>query len=372
MPKATRAAKTVTLPSELERIVANPLELLLDSRNPRLYGTEAYGSSDQNKLLKTVWSFGVEELVESISTSGFHGLEPLFAEPRSDGRLVVVEGNRRLTALQLLLEPGRAKALGIPPMPALDGAIKASCEKVPVVLGQRDHVWQFIATKHVNGAQTWSSVAKAAYIKHVHEEFGKSLEEIAQAIGDRNQTTLRMYSAIKVIDQAEEWGVFDRTDQASGGELRFSHLYTLLGYPSVRRFLGQEVRPDPRTPVPNKSKKQLGELLRWIYGSRRLGIAPLVKRQNPDARHLAEALEAKEGVKALREGYEPLIALDMAKGDEQLLTKFLLESRDQLRLASARFPTGYAVEKHAAVFMDIREIVRSMIAQESAKTKSDI
>lgn len=372
MAKSRVTPKPATPPPDLDRDRVDPLDLLLDPQNPRLYGTEAEGSPDQDVLLQTVWSFGVDELVESITASGFHNVEPLFAERQKNGKLVVVEGNRRLTALQVLLDPARAKRLGITQVPALSPSVRKSCVLVPVAIGQRDQVWQFIATKHVNGPKTWDSVAKAAYIKHVHEDLGKDLDEITRAIGDRNKTALRMYSAMKVIDQAEAWGVYKREDYYGKGDLPFSHLYTLLGYDTVRTFLDLEPEPKPQAPIPSRSKKKLGELLLWIYGNKRQQIQPRIKKQNPDARNLAEALGEERGIAALRAGYEPSIAAEMSKGDESLLMQYLQISRDNLRLASGRFATGYSKSQHTEVFTEIRELVRAMVAQQSAKETSGI
>jgi len=372
MPKATRPAKSSAAVPALERMELDPLTLLLDPQNPRLYGTSAQDSQDQDELLKTVWSFGVDELVDSISASGFHNVEPLFAERHSDGRLFVVEGNRRLTALKVLLDPERAHRLGIRNIPAISTQVKVSCLRVPVAIGQRDQVWQFIATKHVNGPKTWDSVAKAAYIKHVHEDLGKPLEEIIRAIGDKNKTALRMYSAMKVIDQAEKWRVYKREDYAGKGDLPFSHLYTLLGYESVKKHLDLGDDLGAQEPVPLLSKKKLGELLFWIYGNKREQVPPLIKKQNPDAGYLARALEDPRGLAALRAGYEPSVAAEMAKGDEALLLEYLQKTRDNLLKASGRFTTGYIKAVHSGVFIEVREIVRGMMAQQSAKENSDI
>jgi hypothetical protein len=106
-------------PDRFKRDMMSPLSLLLDGRNPRLFGTAAYETDNQDLLLQTMWSFGVVEIVESISATGYQSVEPLFVEHRKDGKFVVIEGNRRLTALQLLLDPRRASRLkitGIPPL----------------------------------------------------------------------------------------------------------------------------------------------------------------------------------------------------------------------------------------------------------------
>jgi hypothetical protein len=58
------------------------------------------------------------DIAESIATRGFFPNEPLLAI-KEDGKLIVVEGNRRLAALKALKEPG-----------LLDGAYQRQVERL--------------------------------------------------------------------------------------------------------------------------------------------------------------------------------------------------------------------------------------------------
>lgn len=367
---ATKAKPARNLADDrFQRTVADPLTLLLDSSNPRLFGTEAFASNDQDLLLKTMWSFGVVEIVESIAATGYQSVEPLFVEPDKQGRLVVIEGNRRLTALQLLLDVPRAEKLGITDLPPLKAGIRITCESVPIAIGKRADVWTFIATKHLNGPKTWDSLAKAGYIKYVHEKLGKSLKEIATSIGDRNATIIRMYESLKLIEQAESWGVFDRDDHAQkSGELPFSHLYTLVGYPSTRKFLGLSDDVSEKPAVKSAHKKELGQVLTWVFGSDKRGILPIIKSQNPDLRFLAKALDNKRGIEALQAGYSPSLAAEMAEGDDTIVLRHLSRARDELQNAQRKFSTGYKLDpkKINAAIEEIREIWKGLVAQKAA------
>ena len=96
---------------------ANPLELYFDPGNPRLRRDEQ--SASQERLLNVMISrFKVEELADSIVTSGFIEFDPMIA-CLEDQRTIVLEGNRRLAALKLLLDPtlapeGSRRALAKP------------------------------------------------------------------------------------------------------------------------------------------------------------------------------------------------------------------------------------------------------------------
>lgn len=81
----------------------SPTSLHLDTKNPRL----GPGHSDQapRAILQHLFQHDkAMDIAESIATRGFFLNEPLLAV-KEDGRLVVVEGNRRLAALKALRDP---------------------------------------------------------------------------------------------------------------------------------------------------------------------------------------------------------------------------------------------------------------------------
>lgn len=93
----------------LDRPLATP-SLDLDPNNPRLPelaldGGDGEGLSEQARILRFLYENDVlEELMESYIANGFFESEPLIVLPEVAGRRVVVEGNRRLAALMILLQ----------------------------------------------------------------------------------------------------------------------------------------------------------------------------------------------------------------------------------------------------------------------------
>jgi hypothetical protein len=172
-------------------------ELNLDPKNPRLTG-EIYSVADQEKILKRLWNeFNVSEITDSIYASEqFWSHEPLIAA-LEDGKLIVIEGNRRLAAVQLLLSTQLQKKIGATGVPQISAKLAKSLAMLPVIKKPRNAVWDFIGFKHVNGPQEWDSIAKAEYVARVHEDYDVPLPEIAQAIGDRNATVVRLYHGLK-------------------------------------------------------------------------------------------------------------------------------------------------------------------------------
>jgi hypothetical protein len=82
-------------------------ELNLDPMNPRLGRHRMSRETPQDSLLEMMQAWVLDEIANSyIESGGFWTHEPLIVVPEElygANRLVVVEGNRRLAALKLLL-----------------------------------------------------------------------------------------------------------------------------------------------------------------------------------------------------------------------------------------------------------------------------
>src|ERR1051325_9176599 len=80
----------------------NPLQLKLDPQNPRLSSAEE--GSDQPKLIEImIERFKIEEIAESIIAAGYLPFDPLIGL-KENYSVTILEGNRRIAAIQLLLE----------------------------------------------------------------------------------------------------------------------------------------------------------------------------------------------------------------------------------------------------------------------------
>ncbi len=178
-----------------------PTDLYLDPANPRL-ADEGLSVEKQDDILLWLWrNKSVNELVDSILVNGFWEHEELFAT-EEDGRIVVVEGNRRLAAVKVLSDADLRKRLRIELKVHPSEAVLESIRKLPVIHATRKELWGFVGFKHVNGPQAWDSIAKAGYVFDVRRDFGVSLAEIASGIGDRHETVARLYRGYVVLRQA--------------------------------------------------------------------------------------------------------------------------------------------------------------------------
>ncbi len=348
-------------------------DLLLDADNPRVRHRAELG--EQEELLKILWrEFSVDEIALSISANGFFEYEPLFVA-KEDETLIVVEGNRRLAAVKLLLDRDLRSAVGATDLPKISPSARRELSKLPVVIRPRDDIWEYVGFKHVNGPQAWQSYSKAQYIAWVRNDLDVKLEDIARRIGDRHATVRRLYRGLMVFEQAEKTGAFDIEDRWKS-HFSFSHLYTGLDYDGIQTFLALPEKSFKPNPIPRRKLSHLGELLIWLYGSKAREIEPVVKRQNPDLRVLDEVLQSRNGTAALRDGLGLSTSLEISKGDERLLREALVAAKERLQNARGKVVTGYEGEPDLLdTARDINSLARRIyeemadIAAERDKTR---
>lgn len=354
------SASTAPLPSAKPLLVR---DLHLDPANPRLAG-ENLTIDQQDEILRKLWEDrAVNELVDSIASSGYWPHEELFAANES-GKLVVIEGNRRLAAVKLLLDADLRNRVGATGVPDLSAEEKEKLKRLPVIECSRKDVWQYIGFKHVNGPQDWDSIAKAQYIARVHNDYNISLEEIAKTIGDRHDTVRRLYRGLMVLDQAETTGVFNREDRYNT-RFAYSHLWTGLGYTGIQDFLGLTAEKGFKTnPIPKTKLDNLGELCLWLYGSKEQDKAPLIRSQNPDLRNLDEVLRTENGLAALRGGLPLETSLKASRGDERLLLEAMVFAEQKLKEARGLILTGYHGDSELLRKADAISIIAQSIFEE--------
>ena len=117
-------------------------DLLLDSENPRLPTSQGPRSQDE-LLILIVKTYTIGELMESFAINGYFDEEPLVGVPVADDplKLIIVEGNRRLSALKLLLDPTLVQRLvdpsnGRPHTDNYSGAYKRKTARIADCPGQ--------------------------------------------------------------------------------------------------------------------------------------------------------------------------------------------------------------------------------------------
>ena len=313
-------------------------DLAFDLENPRLAEFDIVDR--EADIIKVLWdTMDVQELVLSIAASGYFKHEPVIV-CRERGRNVVIEGNRRLAAVKLLLQPSIGKELNAK-IPEISKELRKSLSQIPALSSTRKGAWRYLGFKHVNGPTKWGSYAKSKYIADVHRNYRVPLDDIARQIGDTHNTVRRLYRGLMVIEQAERVGAYERSDRWRG-HFAFSHLYAGLQYPGVSAFLDLRSASDEvRDPVPADKKAELRELLVWMYGSKSEKKPPVIQSQNPHLRQLDAVLANTEALAALRNGRELSVAFEASRPSTKIFEEALVGAKQSLERARGTLSTGY-------------------------------
>ena len=194
-----------------ERLAVQSLRL--DPSNPRL--PEHLRGADESELLKHLHATAaLEELAKSFVDNGFFPHEPLIVSQRDDDRKHdVLEGNRRLAALKILLGLPDAKASGVefildtpPTQEQLARLSRVPC----VMVERREDVRGFIGFRHIGGIKAWGAEAKARYllaeVRRVHDEDPQenAFAAVARAVGSSSQGVRNPYIAMRILIHGRE------------------------------------------------------------------------------------------------------------------------------------------------------------------------
>ena len=321
-------------------VVDKPLDdLLLDHENPR-FG-EATEKLTQKEIAKILWDeMHLDELILSLGVNGYYRQEPLLVL-RDKNKYVVVEGNRRLASIKIMLNTEYSKYVGArtAEFPKLTPARIKELSSLPVIVYEdRAKLWSYLSFRHINGPRNWSAISKAEFVAHLHLTSHLSFEDILRSIGDKNRTSIKLFNGLMVLRQGENSTRFSR-DDFNASKFNFSHLYTIIQYPTTKKFLGIEKleasSPFPKKPVPPAMLKRLEELLIWIFGSKSKQTEALVKSQNPDLRMLDDILANKDALITLRESSNLQDAYEYTEKEDKRLESYVSRAEKNIRKAKS-------------------------------------
>ena len=317
-------------------------DLYLDPLNPRLGRANSGESVPQLQVLERMRSWSLEELGVSFLENGFWPQEAvivvkeeLYGPPE---KLVVVEGNRRIAALNYL-----KKAMGGEQVPRVwrrmcDNAAHDEdlFTRIPYILADsRSDVIAFLGFRHVTGIKEWSPAEKAEFIARMVDEQGMSYESIRRQIGSRVETVRRNYIAYRLLHQIESLEI-DISE--TGVESRFSVLFLSLRESGVRDFLGVDIRAVPKDadmPVPEDRFANLSDFGKWLFGTDERG--PLFT-DSREVGNFARILSSPDAVEYLRSSPNASfdLALQKAGVEDEEIENQLKEASNQMELALSR------------------------------------
>ena len=307
-------------------------ELLLDEENPRL--PPDVQAADQNSLLRFFDArYNLDELAESMVEEGFFVEEPLLTVPHPDGEhRIVVEGNRRLATLKLLLDEGARAAVDRTEywsgLAERATAMRDELDPVPTFeYDDRTELLAYLGFRHVTGVVQWTAEAKARYIVD-HVARTNSFSETARTIGSRQDAVRRQFVAYCALRQAAQSG--QNVDQA----LRFFGVfYRAMQSPGIRQYMRlrepSEVGEQETTPIEQGQESRVAQVSSWLFGISGTDERAVIK----DSRQitaLGRVLVNPEATAVLVEARDFVLAVEVAGGDRTSIETALTQARSAL------------------------------------------
>ncbi|WP_250442947.1 hypothetical protein [Actinotalea sp. C106] len=335
--------------------------LLLDAENPRI--PESLRGGDQGELAVVLeMGFDAFAVAQSIADNGYFSAEPLLAiRATSQGQYVVVEGNRRLTALLGLAYP-EIRAQFTEPRRWEDVAARASLSTstvIPIVVHKdRGATHVEVSRAHVVGKLPWRPYMQARFIAARVAE-GRTIAQVADLIGITKSKAADLYRDQAIVCQAQRFGL--NTGEV---EKAFSVLTVAMSNTKLRDHVGAplgsrlEVGADP---IPEDRLEELKETISWVFGDEEHEAKITDSRQTS---LLGNMVASDVGLASLRAG----LSLEEAK---QKVTAAGLDPRDRLLqrlstgknalLAASDDLADYAQDDQVlAVVADVEAVIESM------------
>ena len=221
--------------------------LNLDFKNPRLPESVSKLSKEEELLEYIEKAYSLKELALSMLHNGFFKGEPLIAIPvlkkncdeyinnsHKAKQYIVVEGNRRLSTIKLIIRKKFDNLLG-------DennfSRIISDAKNLPVVVyPNRDSVLDFLGVRHLAGVRKWNAYEKARYVvqlKNSKENY--SISKIQEVIGDTSNNIRKLYISYQLVQQVKE---YDNNFDIKRPKDDFSFLQLALGQKPIKEYIG--------------------------------------------------------------------------------------------------------------------------------------
>jgi hypothetical protein len=274
------------LASVLSPKAINLDNLLLDPNNPRFselgeeinlipelrFNDDKVQSNTFAKMKDPV--FGVSELRDTIKTLGFLPMDRIVVRKWKGmpEKYVVIEGNRRVTALKWLI------ALNDTGKETFNEQQLGNFTNLECLLLNDDVAPEMAhlilpGLRHISGIKEWGPYQKAKVIVALRNS-GMSPQETAQSLGLHTRTANQAYRCFKALDQMqndEEYGEFATPKM-------YSYFEEILKKPTIKQWLGWNDNTEKF-----ENNDQLLEFYSWIVPS-----------ENSESLKLPEALSVRD------------------------------------------------------------------------------
>ena len=341
------------------------IELIqLDQNNPRLvpYLDNPNDSSQLDLITVLYENFDTEVVAMSLVENGYFDEEPIIvvpdkipssftfsAYPKPDDlakalqnlinknqiNFVVVEGNRRTSAIKLITDLELRKKLSIDKVyPKTENEkIIFDISNIPcIIYEKREDVSSYLGVRHIAGLLKWEAFAQAAYTADVIEQelkkglpISDAIKQVQKVVGDRSDKLRKQYITYKLFLEARDNLKFNVRPIINS----FSLLTVAYNSASIREYLG--VEPYSKVNLDNElitSEKQdeFKNILTWIYGNTETNEQPVLTDSRLITNRLSHVVKKEEAIEYLIKYKDLEGAFDRTNSEKEYLSKKLVSA----------------------------------------------
>ena len=164
-------------------ITISPLDLVLDTQNPRFVILASREQADIRKYLITYED--VCQLALAINEYGSLLPGERIVVLKENGKYVVIEGNRRTCCLQLLLSRDLIPEGFAHHIPQTSVKIFENCHSIEVdVLPDRNAALELMTKRHIQGVKEWRPLAKKQFFaSNYNDGLGQTVNNLSKITG---------------------------------------------------------------------------------------------------------------------------------------------------------------------------------------------
>jgi len=238
-------------------------KLKLDFQNPRL----PIQTSNENDIIEWMLAdASILELMLAIGQNNFFIGEALLVI-KDEGDFIVLEGNRRLTALKLLNNPELATIHKRKIKQILEETKERPKDIPCIVFDTREEILKYLGYRHVTGIKSWGILAKAKYLTQLkslsNEENSKKLSrELAKQIGSKSDYVVRLLTGYEIYKIIED-NNFYKIPKLDKTTFHFNYIADSLNRENINLFIDVDLNSD--NPLENLDKKNLNKLIHWFF-----------------------------------------------------------------------------------------------------------
>ncbi len=238
-------------------------ELHLDFQNPRL----PIETSNEDDIIE--WMLADASILELMLAIGqndfFIGEALLVIKENKD--YIVLEGNRRLTALKILNNPNLATIHTRKIGQILDETKERPTSIPCIIFKTREEILKYLGYRHVTGIKSWGILAKAKYLTQLRElsterNFKQQARELAKQIGSKSDYVVRLITGYEIYKAIED-NNFYKISKLDKTTFHFNYIADSLRRENINSFININLNSDK--PLEKLNKNNLEKLIYWFF-----------------------------------------------------------------------------------------------------------